>query len=78
MRDYNEIYLSIFSVFHEIMLHAKWTSRNEDRISTFRGSLQALGGPFKPRRTVGLGTGSTRGRRNVLGYNEFWTNEIYK
>ena len=40
MRDYNEIYLSIFSVFHEIMLRAKWTSRNDDRISTFRGSLQ--------------------------------------
>ena len=44
MRDYNEIYLSIFSVFHEIMLHAKWTSRNDDRISMFRGSLQ--GGPY--------------------------------
>ena len=44
MRDYNEIYLSIFSVFHEIMLRAKWTSRNDDRISTFRGSLQ--GGPY--------------------------------
>ena len=41
MRDYNEIYLSIFSVFYEIMLRAKWTSRNDDRISTFRGSLQA-------------------------------------
>ena len=41
LRDYNEIYLSIFSVFHEIMLCAKWTSRNDDRISTFRGSLQA-------------------------------------
>ena len=44
MRDYNEIYLSIFSVFHEIMLLAKWTSRSDDRISTFRGSLQ--GGPY--------------------------------
>ena len=44
MCDYNEIYLSIFSVFHEIMLRAKWTSRNDDRISTFRGSLQ--GGPY--------------------------------
>ena len=44
MRDYNEIYLSIFSVFHEIMLRAKWTSRNDDRISMFRGSLQ--GGPY--------------------------------
>ena len=44
MRDYNKIYLSIFSVFHEIMLRAKWTSRNDDRISTFRGSLQ--GGPY--------------------------------
>ena len=40
MRDYNEIYLSIFSVFHEIMLCAKWTSRNDNRISMFRGSLQ--------------------------------------
>ena len=44
MRDYNEIYLSIFSVFDEIMLRATWTSRNDDRISTFRGSLQ--GGPY--------------------------------
>ena len=44
MHDYNEIYLSIFSVFHEIMLRAKRTSRNDDRISTFRGSLQ--GGPY--------------------------------
>ena len=44
MCDYNEIYLSIFSVFHEIMLHAKWTSQNDERISTFRGSLQ--GGPY--------------------------------
>ena len=44
IHDYNEIYLSIFSVFHEIMLRAKWTSRNADRISTFRGSLQ--GGPY--------------------------------
>ena len=45
MCDYNEIYLSIFSAFHEIMLCAKWTSQNDD------GFLR-LGGPFKAGRTV--------------------------
>ena len=41
MRDYKEICLSIFSVFLEIMLRAKWTSRNDERISMFTGSLRA-------------------------------------
>ena len=45
MRDYNEIYLSIFSVFHEIMLRANGL------LEMTIGFLH-LGGPFKAGRTV--------------------------
>ena len=54
MRDYNEIYLSIFSVFHEIMLRAKWTSRNDDRISTFRRAVLYPSNPDKRHLTYGI------------------------
>ena len=64
IRDYNEIYLSIFSVFHEIMLRAKWTSRNDDRISTFRG-------PFKVGRTV-PGRAEVMQRYQLVQFCPYW------